>query len=107
MGVNKDSFLVGKSQYLEQGKVFSDTPEIMSKVVDNGYTAITTAKAKETEEKYQLWNNHPLVIPSFRPVIYKNPNIPTNPYDDPKDDFTTPIANYPTEVVLSNTVAHL
>lgn len=48
-----------------------------------------------------------MVIPSFRNVVYKNPALPTNPYDDPKDDFTTPIANYPTEVVLSNTVAHL
>lgn len=48
-----------------------------------------------------------MVIPTFKNVIYKNPSIPTNPYDDPKDDFTTPISNYPTEVVLSNTVAHL
>jgi len=29
--------------------VFSDTPEIMSKIIDNGWTGVTTAKSAHTE----------------------------------------------------------
>lgn len=40
----------------------------------------------------------------MKSVVYVNPNAPVNPYDVPGEDFTTPIANYPTAVVLSNGV---
>lgn len=106
MGDKKDSYMVGKNQYLEQGMVFNDTPEIMTKIIDMGYTGITTAKAKETDEKWELWNvhPHPLERNTFKPVVFKNPDAPDNPYDRPGEDFTTPISNYPTEVVLTNSI---
>jgi len=64
--------------------VFSDTPEIMSKIIDNGYTGVTTAKSEHTDEKYQLWHNpHPTEASTMKSVIYKNPNAPVNPYDVP------------------------
>jgi hypothetical protein len=36
------------------------------------------------------------VAKSFSNVVYKNPDAPHNPYDVPGEDFTTPVANYPT-----------
>jgi len=80
----------------------------MSKIIDNGYTGVTTAKSDHTEEKYNLWHTpHPFEATSMKPVVYKNPESSVNPYDVPGQSYTTPIANYPTGVVLTNTVEHL
>lgn len=57
----------------------------MSKIIDNGWTGVTTAKTKGTDQKMELWNrkNNMGVSNSFTGVVYSNPNDPVNPYDNP------------------------
>jgi len=70
MGERKDSFLVGKPQYLEQGRVFGEDPSIFTKVVDASTTGVTTARYHGTDEKIALWHGLPIVPDHFTPVHY-------------------------------------